>query len=277
MPAPQPGCCPECALFGLTAVRVQWGMCAFGHRAPGAPVAGDVPWGAAELAEHRGVRRGTIDNLRARPGSKVIPEPDGTVSGRPYWWRSKITEGPAMNERTRLANELTAAVMERLREADGAWVAYAGLRAMAPEGRVVRVPELEGEEPFGADYAHGGAYDAGPSGKPDGGMLAGCLSEIQTLLKGSPQRLDEGYPRGDGDERGQRSFRLVTSPVLHEGDVIILPQGMSYEGERAVLAEHLLDAGPDRWRAVVQMPGTPHDGEPVTIARGWAETAEVVR
>ncbi len=178
-----------------------------------------------------------------------------------------------MNERTRLAQQLTDTVMERLREAGGEWVAYADLLALAPEGRVVGVPELEGEEPFGADYGHGGAYDAGSSGKPDGGMLADCLHAVEGRLKGTPERLDEGYPGGGG-----RSFRLVTSPELHRGDVIVIPMGMQHEGDRAELTEHVLDAGPDRWRArVMDGEGADCGGEVITIAREWAEAAEIVR
>lgn len=78
------------------------------------------------------------------------------------------------------------------------WTPYAGLLPLAPQGRVIRVPELEGEEPFGYDSGRGSAYDAGPSGKPDGGMLAGVITHLRGELL-----IAEGYPAGAG-----RSFRL---------------------------------------------------------------------
>jgi hypothetical protein len=52
-----------------------------------------------------------------------------------------------------------------------------------------------------------------------------------------------------------------------------VPQGMDYEGERAVLVRHIQDGGPSRWEAAVVKPGTGHDGERLAISDGYLEEA----
>lgn len=61
----------------------------------GAPEAGDEPWGIHELAAFHGVKRATIDQRRWRGR---LPEPDGEISGAPYWWRSGIAAEPGQPE-----------------------------------------------------------------------------------------------------------------------------------------------------------------------------------
>jgi hypothetical protein len=246
-------------MHGYTGVAVLDGTCAFGHR-PG-PVFGDVPWGIAEIADHLGIKRASADQRRWRGD---LPQPDGEMSGRPFWWRSTIIREGSMNERTRMTHDLAGAVRARLREAPGEWVPQTALLALAPEGRIVRVPELEGEEAFGADYAHGGAYDAGGTGKPDGGMLASALRIIADGLADTAQRLEESYPRTAAGTPG-RSFRLAPRPPRAPGDVVILPPGITHSGKRAGLVT--LDRGRDRWLARLLPPGA----EEFHLAREWAE------
>lgn len=276
---PQPGCCPECArLYRYTGVRMIQGVCAFGH----APE-DHIVVGLEEIAKRLAVKRGTVDQWRSRD---LLPDPlPWPVGGRPAWqwgtirlWAVKTGRLPGpegdrtVNERGRLAQVLHAQVSERLNAAAGGWVPHADLLAMAPEGRLTtHAEEFPANDIMGYDNAAGSAWDAGPSGKPDGRMLETVLASIERALAGSPQRLDEGYPSGQG-----RAFRIVTSPERHQGDVIIIPQGMQHEGERAVLTEHVLDGGQDRWRARIDAPGTSCDGDVITIARGWAEEAEIV-
>lgn len=78
--------------------------------------------------------------------------------------------------RAPLAVELEIGVLAALDGHD--WVPCTDLLAMAPEGRIVVIPELDGEDAFGADYGHGGAYDGGPSGFPDGRMLEDVLEHL---------------------------------------------------------------------------------------------------
>lgn len=277
---PQPGCCPECSrLYGYTGIGMSQGTCAFGH----APE-DHVTVGLQEIAQRLGAKRPAVDQWRTRD---QLPDPlPYPVGGRPAWqwgtirrWAIATGRYPStsrekiMNERSRMAEELAERVRERLSAADGGWVPYADLLAMAPQGRRIEHDgDIPGSDIMGYDSAAGPAWDAGASGKPDGGMLANVLSAIERSLSGSPQRLDEGYPQGAG-----RAFRLIASPVRSEGDVIIIPQGMQHEGERAVLAERILDGGPDRWRAIISAPGSPCDREVIGIARGWAEEAEIAR
>ena len=179
------------------------------------------PVGLEEIAALLQVKRDTVDKWRHRG---LLPKPTWpSVGGRPAWatgviedWAKDTGRWPASplrkplldcpdgaNERTRLMFSLAGVVAERLR--DGGWVSLAALLELAPEGRIVRVPELEAEEPFAADYAHGGAYDAGPSGSPDGGMLESAIRIARDRAERDGGTLEEGYPAGMG-----RSFRLVT-------------------------------------------------------------------
>lgn len=54
------------------------------------PVPGDIPWGIAEIARWHGVQRATVDHWRSQKNYQKLPKEDGTVSGRPWWWRSTI-------------------------------------------------------------------------------------------------------------------------------------------------------------------------------------------
>ncbi len=47
----------------------------------------DYPVGISEISELFHVERETVDQWRYR---KVLPPEDGTVSGTPWWWRSRI-------------------------------------------------------------------------------------------------------------------------------------------------------------------------------------------
>lgn len=43
----------------------------------------ELPLGLAELATLLGIKRASVDRLRARGG---LPEPAGMISGSPCWW-----------------------------------------------------------------------------------------------------------------------------------------------------------------------------------------------
>lgn len=55
---------------------------------PGAVTDGLDVLGLAEIAALLGVQRGTVDRWRVRGN---LPEPDGTVGGRPAWRTATIT------------------------------------------------------------------------------------------------------------------------------------------------------------------------------------------
>lgn len=169
-----------------------------------------------------------------------------------------------MNDRETLARQLTEDIWAQLHAAGGRWVAYPSLLALAPEGRVVRIPELEAEQPFAADYAHGGAYDAGPSGKPDGRMLEDCLARVRRRLGSTPQRLDEGYPRGADGKPGGRSFRLVPATDVE-------PVGLEEIAQRLGVQRGTVDMW--RQRSVLPEPWWTVGGRPAwpwRAIREWA-------
>ncbi len=60
---------------------------------------------------------------------------------------------------------------------------------------------------------------------------------------------------------------------VRPGTEFTIPQGMDYEGERAVVVARVQDGGPPRWEAHVLMPGTAHDGQVVVISDGFLERA----
>ncbi len=76
-----------------------------------------------------------------------------------------------------LAAALRENVITYLTAKPGEWVTFAELLALAPEGRIRDYAEI-GEAPFGSDDPRGPAYDAGPSGQPDGGMLDTVMSGL---------------------------------------------------------------------------------------------------
>lgn len=88
--------------------------------------------------------------------------------------------GLAGRARAPLAVQLERGILGALAE----WgrIPYTDLVTLAPEGREIRIPELEGEQPFGYDSGRGSAYDAGPSGKPDTRMLADVIGHLQHEL-----------------------------------------------------------------------------------------------
>lgn len=90
-----------------------------------------------------------------------------------------LPAGLAGRSRAALAVKLESEVLAAL--AGHRWVPYADLRVLAPEARVIVLTELD-ETPFGSDDPRGAAYDAGPSGEPDGGMLADVLGHLDGEL-----------------------------------------------------------------------------------------------
>jgi hypothetical protein len=86
-----------------------------------------------------------------------------------------ITDGKAR------ARKLQADVLAYMTARPGQWLSHADLLHLAPQARITVYTEID-ETPFGYDNAAGPAYDAGPSGKPDGAMLHDVLTRLRNEL-----------------------------------------------------------------------------------------------
>jgi hypothetical protein len=157
----------------------------------------------------------------------------------------------AGSARRDLALNLERDVLGRLAGHD--WVPYTELLALAPGDHEIVIPELEGEESFGADYAHGGAYATGPSGKPDGRMLEDLIQHLR-----GQALVDEGYPAGAG-----RSVRLYDDDE---------PAGMTEIASRLGVKRETVEQWQFRKLLPDPLPGTV-GGRPAWrwgVIRAWA-------
>jgi hypothetical protein len=111
--------------------------------------------------------------------------------------------------RTAMASQLREDVLACLAARPGEWVPGTDLLTLAPQGRTTVNTEL-GDTPFGFDDPRGPVYDAGPSGKPDGSMLADVMHELRKDLA-VEERVPLAYRLYDPEERiglGEISGRL---------------------------------------------------------------------
>jgi hypothetical protein len=180
-------------------------------------VSADTPVGATEIAARADVDLDTVKRWRERYRERypTFPAVRWTVGGRPAWsWldvaRWLLATGRPRNGACR-ARVFADVVHHHLAE-DGGWVARDVLLTLAPSGRHIVIPELDGEELDGGDHARGSAWDAGPTGRPDGGLLADAIDYLRARghRADPPWTVDEGYPRDEHGDPGPRAFRIGT-------------------------------------------------------------------